>query len=79
MKYYVGGSLFHPPIELEIPDGPPPCLYCGRAVHSPSMGGPLVCAACDCGSNQDGSQKSSMDYKRGAEHCAALIARYRTS
>ena len=26
-----------------------PCIYCGATNFSPSIGGPMICASCDCG------------------------------
>ncbi len=37
-----------PPLRVDH-EGPPPCLWCGEPVLSPSMDGPLVCGLCDMG------------------------------
>lgn len=74
--YYVGGSGFQPRIKLVINEDPPPCLWCGTKVHSPSMNGPLMCANCDMGLNRDGSKKSTKDFDRSAVHYKAMIEKY---
>jgi hypothetical protein len=75
MTYYI--SRFpNSPIAVEI-EGTPPCLFCGEPVTSPSMDGPLVCGACDCGRNHDGSKWTE---EQGAErwrHRREQVAKYR--
>ena len=53
MKYYINRGE-RKPLEVEY-DGDPPCLFCNEPVTSPSTDGPLICGACDCGMNKDGT------------------------
>lgn len=77
MKYYISQGFLQPPLEIEI-EGPPPCLFCGKLVHEPSMNGPLVCPSCDCGRNTDGSRWTNSEAHERHAHYAAAIAAYRT-
>jgi hypothetical protein len=74
--YYISQGLFKPPLEVKI-EGPPPCLFCGVPVFSPSMDGPLVCGSCDCGRNSDGSRWTDEERERAWSHCREQIAKYR--
>jgi len=43
--------------ELKVEyDEKTPCIICGLPVGSASMGGTVVCPACDCGVYRDGTQ-----------------------
>jgi hypothetical protein len=76
MKYFINRSLL-PPLEVEI-EGVPPCLFCDAPVYHPSTGGPLVCNACDCGWNRDGSSWTAAQSRDRHEHWRAKIAEYST-
>lgn len=75
-RYRIGDGMFTKPIYVDI-DGDPPCLYCGELVSSPSMDGPLVCGACDCGRNRDGTRWSEDRARERHAHFARMIATYR--
>lgn len=74
--YYISQGLLNPPLEVEIEE-PPPCLFCGIPVMHPSMDGPLVCGACDCGHNSDGSRWTDEDQARAWNRRRMQIAKYR--
>lgn len=74
--YYISQFPLGPPIEIEI-EAPPPCLFCGDPVMHPSMDGPLVCAACDCGCNRDGSKWTKDQADDRWAHRRAQVAKYR--
>lgn len=63
------------PLRVVV-DGAPPCLWCGKPVLEPSMDGPLVCCACDCGYNEDGTKWTAQDYQERRTHFAREIERY---
>jgi len=74
--YYISQGLLKPPLEVEI-EGIPPCLFCGTPVTRPSMDGPLVCGACDCGRNHDGSKWTDEQREHAWNQRRAQIAKYR--
>lgn len=74
--YYINQGLQKPPLEVEI-EAPPPCLFCGEPVTSPSMDGPLVCGSCDCGCNRDGSKWTAEESARAWGRRREQIAKYR--
>ena len=76
MKTYYISQFPRPSIEIEI-EGVPPCLFCGEPVSRPSMDGPLVCGACDCGSNRDGSKWTSAQSDARWQHRLEQVAKYR--
>lgn len=73
--YFISRGLFRPALQVEL-DGTPPCLWCGDLVTSPSMDGPLICGACDCGRNKDGSKWTAEQYAERCRHRAAMMAKY---
>ena len=76
MKYLLSQGPLRHPIEVEI-DGVPPCLFCGEPVARPSTDGPLVCGACDCGRNRDGSKWTEEQAEARYAHWRAMVAEYR--
>jgi hypothetical protein len=75
--YWIDQGLLKPLLEIEIEETPPPCLFCGEPVAHPSMGGPLICGACDCGHNQDGSKWTEAQAQEYYRHRKDQVARYR--
>lgn len=55
--------------EIEY-DETAPCWMCGLPVGSASMGGTVVCPACDCGKERPGGI-----YHRGKSYCTECGAR----
>ncbi len=45
-----------------------PCIICGEPVGNASMGGTVICPACDCGKNRDGTKWTDEQYK---QYCKA--------
>ena len=45
-----------------------PCWSCGLPVGSASMGGTVICPACDCGQHRDGRKWTPEDYKHTNEN-----------
>jgi len=41
---------------------------CGESVEEASMGGTVICPACDCGKNKDGSNWTLEDAKRAGDN-----------
>lgn len=41
-----------------------PCIICEEPVGEASMGGTVVCPACDCGRNRDGTKWTNQQYER---------------
>ena len=39
-----------------------PCIVCGLSVGEASMGGTVVCPACDCGVYRDGTEINVREY-----------------
>jgi len=76
MRYSISQGLLRHPLEVEI-DGVPPCLFCGEPVTSPSMDGPLVCGACDCGRNRGGSKWTEEQAEERYAHRRSKVAEYR--
>lgn len=76
MRYSIDQGLLRHPLEVEI-DGVPPCLFCGEPVTSPSMDGPLVCGACDCGRNRGGSKWTEAQAEERYAHRRSMVATYR--
>jgi hypothetical protein len=76
VKYFLWQGLGETPLEIEL-ESPPPCLFCGAAVHHPSMAGPLVCASCDMGTNADGSRWTAEQRRVRVAHQSNKIAEYR--
>lgn len=74
--YYIGGGLLGEAIEVQL-EGPPPCLWCGDPVLSPSCDGPMVCAPCDMGRNKDGSVWAAEGRSERREHFRSEIKKYR--
>lgn len=77
-RYFVATGIGQH-IELEVPEDPPPCLFCGITVFERSMGGPLVCAPCDMGKNADHTRKTDADYERGKIHRREYIEKYKVT
>lgn len=73
-REYTIGSLGSIQVKIK---GVPPCLWCGEPVLHESMDGPLVCPACDCGNNKDGSKWSTEEYQKHRAHLLASVAKYR--
>ncbi len=76
--YYIS-QFSRPPIEVEIEGIWPPCLFCSEPVLRPSTDGPLVCGACDCGRNRDGSRWTEAQGAQRWAHRRAQIQIYRTA
>jgi hypothetical protein len=76
MRYSISQGLLRHPLEVEI-EGVPPCLFCGEPVTSPSMDGPLVCGACDCGRNRGGSKWTEAEAEERYAHRRSKVAEYR--
>ena len=76
MRYIISQGLLRPLLEVEI-DGVPPCLFCGEPVERASMDGPLVCGACDCGNNRDGSRWTDEQARERYAHRRSMIVTYR--
>jgi len=48
-------KVIYPGTDVEYEyDENAPCWYCGLPVGEASMGGIVVCPACDCGMHRDG-------------------------
>jgi hypothetical protein len=75
VRYLIDQGLFDPPLEIDLEE-PPPCLFCGKPVHHPSMDGPLVCAWCDCGTNHDGTHWTPAQNRERWKHRRTKIAEY---
>lgn len=75
MKTYYINRMFASPIKINI-EGVPPCLWCGEPVVSPSMDGPLVCALCDMGMNEDGTKWTPEQYQEKLKHFNDQILKY---
>jgi hypothetical protein len=76
--YYIS-QFPRAPLRIEIETDPPPCLFCDRPVTLPSTDGPLVCGACDCGHNQDGSRWTDAQRDERWAHRRARITEYRAA
>lgn len=55
MKTVTYQGLDGAPFTIEY-DETAPCWMCGLPVESASMGGTIICPACDCGRNRDGTR-----------------------
>ena len=76
MRYFIAPQgTMQTPIEVDV-DGVPPCLFCGEPVTSPSMGGPLVCGACDGERNHDGTRWTGAQALERYSHRRDKIAKY---
>ena len=49
-------------------DADAPCWLCGFPVESASMGGTVLCPACDCGRHRDGTQWTYAETLWGADN-----------
>jgi hypothetical protein len=67
MSQYIISHWPGPDLVVEIED-PPPCLFCGEPVDSPSSDGPLVCAWCDLGMRRDGAKWTQEEAEQAWEH-----------
>lgn len=63
------------PVTLEY-DENYPCIWCQLPVGDASMGGTVVCPACDCGINRDGTKWSYADYLRLSENARKWYAEH---
>lgn len=77
MSTYYLNRFPDPPLEVQIEQDPPPCLYCDRPVTRLSMGGPLICVPCDMGQNEDGTRLTAAQQARHRRRAAEKIEAYR--
>ena len=79
-EYTISGFPFRPDIHLRIdhPPGEAPCLWCNRTGQGASMGGPLMCGACDCGTDYlTGKRKTKDVADQHVANYRANVERYR--
>lgn len=53
-------------------DADTPCWFCGEPVGEASVGGTVVCPACDCGKNRDGTKWSWKQCDQRMKHFRSM-------